>query len=169
MTSVSTPKRDSEFASICRKDFSKLSNSELLSHFKQLYVTLQRAKGTGALPEIQPMLGALTNRSILENPMKEIRVKAACILCEVFRHCLPTHPFTSEQVCRIFQLFIQELKELENTGDDIFSQRVVMLQSLSQNSTCVTLIDALVQVSDNSTAIGNNHSYIGRGTKRICC
>ena len=155
MTSVSTPKRDSEFASICGKDFSKLDNSDLLSHFKKLYVTLQCAKGTGALPEIKPMLTNLTSRSILENPMKEIRVTAACILCEVFRHCLPTHPFTSQQVCRIFQLFIQELKELENTSDDIFSQRVVMLQSLSQNSTCATLIDALVQVSDNSTAIGD--------------
>ena len=37
------------------------------------------------------------------------------------------------------------------------------MSELSQNSTCVTLIDALVQESDNNNATGNNHSYIGRG------
>lgn len=142
-------KRDSEFTSICRIDYSKFNSTKLHGHLRKLYQTLQKSKATGALPEMKNTLSLLTRKKMLQHKMKEIRVLVACILCEVFRHCLPTHPFSSDEVISIFRLFVQELKELENTKDAMFHQRVAMLRSLSENSTCVTLIDALVQVKDH--------------------
>lgn len=61
---------------------------------------------------------------------KEVKLRTACILADIFRLTAPEHPFSDDQVEKIFKLLISQLKGLEDPEDSLFSSYFYLLEKL---------------------------------------
>lgn len=105
--------------------------------------------------DIESVAGALVYSTIIQNKDKDVKLQAACCLADIIRLFAPQAPYNEKQLevriftlywgtkrgQRVFALFIEQLKGLEEVNSPSFARCFYLLERLSVVKAFVLLVD----------------------------
>lgn len=93
-----------------------------------------------------PLALYLATEFFIEHNSRDVRILVACSIADVFRVYAPDAPYKDPDLLKvIFELFIQQLKGLEDTKDPLFKRYFYLLENLAW----VKSFNICIELEDN--------------------
>ena len=92
----------------------------------------------------------LAHRAITNHKSKEVQLLGACCLSDIMRIFAPNPPYSHSQLKQIFNVFFTQLRGLADTSSPQFSRHYHLLESLTQVSTFLVLLEFPEEEQDKS-------------------
>ncbi|KAG4304091.1 hypothetical protein PORY_002455 [Pneumocystis oryctolagi] len=129
---------------LIQKGTTRLSVGEVLKRLRVLQTELaDHDQEQVERSSLDIVISELVDETLLNHKDKGVRAYTACCLADILRLCAPDAPYTSSQlnVCRIFELFVSQLKGLVGPETPYYAQAFYLLESLSQVKSVVLIAD----------------------------
>eukprot|EP01080_Neovahlkampfia_damariscottae_P002637 gene2637-3834_t len=135
---------EEDFKTILNEEYlEETSTIPLIRKLKKVYAALSKISQDEYNPKLWhkrfPKL--FIGKKYINHKDKEVKLLTGCILCEFFRITVPEHPFDVDEVKKIFNLFVSQLKGLEDIESPLFSTYFKLLEKIASIRIFVLLSD----------------------------